>query len=53
MLSHGNYRAVLDMIAQRGIVSSPDDLIYLFLPLAHAFGLLLMLVGADRGVAIA
>jgi long-chain acyl-CoA synthetase len=53
VLSHGNYRAVLDMIAQRGIVSSRDDLIYLFLPLAHAFGLLLMLVGADRGVAIA
>ena len=53
VLSHGNYRAVLDMVAQRGIVSSPDDLIYLFLPLAHAFGLLLMLIGADRGVAIA
>ena len=25
-------------------------MIYLFLPLAHAFGLLLMLVGVDRGV---
>jgi long-chain acyl-CoA synthetase len=53
VLSHGNYRAVLDMVAERGIVSNPDDLIYLFLPLAHAFGLLLMLIGADRGVAIA
>jgi long-chain acyl-CoA synthetase len=53
VLSHGNYRAVLDMVADRGIVASPDDLIYLFLPLAHAFGLLLMLIGADRGVAIA
>jgi long-chain acyl-CoA synthetase len=53
VLSHGNYRAVLDMVAARGIVASPDDLIYLFLPLAHAFGLLLMLVGVDRGVAIA
>ncbi len=53
VLSHGNYRAVLDMVAARGIVSNPDDLIYLFLPLAHAFGLLLMLVGVDRGVAIA
>ncbi len=54
VLSHGNYRAVLDMVAERGVVGSgPDDLIYLFLPLAHAFGLLLMLVGADRGVAIA
>ncbi len=53
VLSHGNYRAVLDMVAERGIVGSPDDLVYLFLPLAHAFGLLLMLIGVDRGVAIA
>jgi long-chain acyl-CoA synthetase len=54
VLSHGNYRAVLDMAIERGIVASgPDDLIYLFLPLAHAFGLLLMLIGADLGVAIA
>jgi long-chain acyl-CoA synthetase len=53
VLSHGNYRAVLDMVAERGIVSDPDDLVYLFLPLAHAFGLLLMLIGVDRGVAIA
>ena len=53
VLSHGNYRSVLDMVAARGIVSGDDDLIYLFLPLAHAFGLLLMLVAADRGVALA
>ncbi len=54
VLSHGNYRAVLDMVLERGLgVSGPDDLIYLFLPLAHAFGLLLMLIGADIGVAIA
>src|ERR1700683_507789 len=54
VLSHGNYRAVLDMVAERGVVSDgPGDLIYLFLPLAHAFGLLLMLVSADLGVTIA
>jgi long-chain acyl-CoA synthetase len=54
VLSHGNYRSVLDMVAERGVVGEgSDDLIYLFLPLAHAFGLLLMLVSADRGVAIA
>jgi long-chain acyl-CoA synthetase len=54
VLSHGNYRAVLDMVAERGIVGSgADDLIYLFLPLAHAFGLLLMLISADFGVPIA
>jgi long-chain acyl-CoA synthetase len=53
VLSQGNYRSVLDMVAERGIVSEPDDVIYLFLPLAHAFGLLLMLISADRGVTIA
>jgi long-chain acyl-CoA synthetase len=54
VLSHGNYRAILDMVAERGVVASgPDDVIYLFLPLAHAFALLLMLISADRGVAIA
>jgi long-chain acyl-CoA synthetase len=54
VLTQGNYRAVLDMVAERGVVGDDgDDLIYLFLPLAHAFGLLLMLISADRGVAIA
>jgi len=54
VLSHGNYRAVLDMVVERGVAGgAPDDLIYLFLPLAHAFGLLLMLISADLGVAIA
>jgi long-chain acyl-CoA synthetase len=54
VLTHGNYRAVLNMVAERGIVgAAEDDLIYLFLPLAHAFGLLLMLISADLGVAIA
>src|SRR5262249_2056539 len=54
VLSQGNYRAVLNMVAARGTIeNNPDDLVYLFLPLAHAFGLLLMLIGADRGVAIA
>jgi long-chain acyl-CoA synthetase len=54
VLSHGNYRAVLSMVFERGVVGAgPDDLVYLFLPLAHAFGLLLMLISADFGVAIA
>jgi long-chain acyl-CoA synthetase len=53
VLTHGNYRAVLDMVGERGMLSGSDDLVYLFLPLAHAFGLLMMLYCADRGVAIA
>jgi long-chain acyl-CoA synthetase len=54
VLTHGNYRAVLDMVFERGVVGlGPDELVYLFLPLAHAFGLLLMLISADFGVTIA
>ena len=54
VLTHGNYRAILDMVAERGVVrNGPDELIYLFLPLAHAFALLLMLISADHGVAMA
>jgi long-chain acyl-CoA synthetase len=54
VLSHGNYRAILDMVNERGIVGdTEEDLIYLFLPLAHAFALLLLLISADRGVAMA
>jgi long-chain acyl-CoA synthetase len=53
VLSHGNYRAVLDMVSERGILGEQDDVVYLFLPLAHAFALLLQLYCADRGVAIA
>jgi long-chain acyl-CoA synthetase len=53
VLSHGNYRAVLDMVAERGLFEAGDDLVYLFLPLAHAFALLIQLGAVDRGVAIA
>ena len=53
VLTHGNYRAVLDMVAERGLFESGDDLVYLFLPLAHAFALLIMLGATDRGTAIA
>jgi long-chain acyl-CoA synthetase len=54
VLTHGNYRSVLDMVVERGIVGQgADEVVYLFLPLAHAFGLLLMLISADLGVTIA
>jgi len=53
VLSHGNYRAVLDMVAARGILGDDDDVVYLFLPLAHAFALLLQLICADRGNTLA
>jgi long-chain acyl-CoA synthetase len=53
VLTHGNYRAVLDMVSDRGLFSDGDDLVYLFLPLAHAFALLIQLTAIDRGTAIA
>ena len=53
MLTHGNYRSVLDMVEERDLFEEGDDLVYLFLPLAHAFALLIQLATFDRGVAIA
>jgi long-chain acyl-CoA synthetase len=53
VLTHGNYRSVLDMVAERGLFDTGDDLVYLFLPLAHAFALLILLGSADRGTGIA
>jgi long-chain acyl-CoA synthetase len=52
VLSHGNYRSVMNMIEGIGVVDS-DDVTYLFLPLAHAFGLLVQLVSFDVGATIA
>jgi long-chain acyl-CoA synthetase len=53
VLTHGNYRSVLDMVGDRGLFQQGDDLVYLFLPLAHAFALLIQLGAVDRGTAIA
>jgi long-chain acyl-CoA synthetase len=53
VLSHGNYRAVLDSVGERGLLTGDDDLIYLFLPLAHAFALLIQLSATDVGAPIA
>ncbi|MDQ6749944.1 MAG: AMP-dependent synthetase/ligase [Actinomycetota bacterium] len=52
VLSHGNYRSVLDMCLARDVVSS-DESVYLYLPLAHAFALLVQLLTIDIGAAIA
>src|SRR3954447_21139442 len=53
VLTHGNYRSVLDMVQQRGLLQGDDDLVYLFLPLAHAFALLIQLGAFDSGTTIA
>ncbi len=53
VLSQANYRAVLDMTNERGLFGSGEDVVYLFLPLAHAFAILVALGAADTGTAIA
>jgi long-chain acyl-CoA synthetase len=52
VLSHGNYRGVLDMCESLGVLEG-DDTAYLFLPLAHAFALLIQLLSFDGGGTIA
>ena len=41
------------MTAERGLFGEGDDVVYLFLPLAHAFAILVALGAADTGTAIA
>src|ERR671915_459057 len=53
VLSHGNYRAIVDSVGERDLLRGEDDLTYLFLPLAHAFALLIQLASFDVGSPIA
>jgi long-chain acyl-CoA synthetase len=41
------------MVEHRGLLSGGDDVVYLFLPLAHSFALLLQLVVFDVGATLA
>jgi long-chain acyl-CoA synthetase len=52
VLTHGNYRRTLDMCETLGVLRGEED-IYLFLPLAHSFGLLIQLLSYDVGDSIA
>ncbi len=55
VLLHRNYRSILDSLHERGLFANPDerDLVYLFLPLAHAFALLVQLGAVDTGTTVA
>jgi long-chain acyl-CoA synthetase len=53
VLTHANYRAMLDMVHAGRLLGGRDDLTYLHLPLAHAFGLLMMLWSLEIGGAVA
>ena len=52
MISHGNYRAMLDMVNQTSVIEE-GDLTYLYLPLAHSFALLIQFGSFDLGTTIA
>lgn len=52
IISHGNYRAMLDMVNQTSVIE-PEDVSYLYLPLAHSFALLIQLGSFDLGATIA
>ena len=52
VISHGNYRAMLDMVNETSVIEE-GDVTYLYLPLAHSFALLIQLGSFDLGATIA
>src|SRR3954449_904239 len=52
VLTHGNYRRGVTMLEPAGAVQD-EEVTYLFLPLAHAYALLIQLVNFDVGTTIA
>ncbi len=52
MLTHGNYRATTTM-GESTLIGDPQELIYLFLPLAHVFARLVQFVSIDVGATLA
>ncbi len=61
IISHGNYRAMLDMVVEGGALGFGDgegeageeEISYLFLPLAHSFALLIQLANVELGATLA
>jgi long-chain acyl-CoA synthetase len=52
IISHGNYRAMLDMVNEVSVIED-EDVAYLYLPLAHSFALLIQLGTFDLGTTLA
>jgi long-chain acyl-CoA synthetase len=52
IISHGNYRAMLDMVNETSVIED-EDVSYLYLPLAHSFALLIQLGSFDLGATLA
>ena len=52
LLSHANYRAITDAVVDQRVLEA-GDCCYLFLPLAHAFAILIQFASFELGVALA
>ncbi len=52
VISHGNYRSMLDMVNDTSVIEE-GDVTYLYLPLAHSFALLIQFGSFDLGATIA
>jgi long-chain acyl-CoA synthetase len=52
IISHGNYRSMLDMVNETSVIED-NDVSYLYLPLAHSFALLIQLGSFDLGATLA
>jgi long-chain acyl-CoA synthetase len=52
LLSHANYRAITDAVVDQSVLEQ-GDCSYLFLPLAHAFAILIQFASFELGVAVA
>jgi long-chain acyl-CoA synthetase len=52
VLTHGNYRAIVNMVREAREIQS-DEVIYLYLPLAHSYALLVQLTVFDLGGTLA
>ena len=52
VLTHGNYREVCTMAESQGVLAA-GEVVYLFLPLAHAFAVLIQFIAMDLGATIA
>jgi long-chain acyl-CoA synthetase len=52
VITHGNYSAMRDMLLVHGAIGE-QDVIYLYLPLAHSFALLVQFLAHDTGAALA
>src|SRR5437588_804999 len=52
VLSHDNYRAIVDMVKDVGEIQG-DEVTYLYLPLAHSYALLIQLAAFDLGSTLA